>query len=326
MDRLEEIAERLIVGGGGLGRTDALLASRHGEVVLERYGEGIDATTALKSWSMAKSMLHAAVGILVDRGALDPETPAPVPEWRAGGDPRSEITLRQLLEMRPGLAWVEDYVDGHGSDVIEMLFAREWTPVADTGGFAAGKPLAAAPDSQFNYSSGTSNIVSRIVRDVVGEGEDYRSWLRESLFDPVGMSSATPVFDEVGTWIASSYCYCTARDFERFGRLYLEGGRVAGEQVVPEHWVHTATTPVSRDEEGRLYSSHWWVLPENPWGAYHCSGYQGQYIIVVPALDAVVVRTGETDAELRDDLVAELRALIGTLGERRRRARPHVRR
>jgi CubicO group peptidase (beta-lactamase class C family) len=309
--RVEEVAGVIMGGGPRLGRTDALVVSRHGEVVLERYGEGIDRATPLRSWSMAKSMLHAAVGILAARGALDPQAPAAVPEWRAPGDPRGAITLAQLLEMRPGLRWAEDYVDGHNSDVIEMLFAREWTPVADTGAFAAAKPLVAEPGTVFNYSSGTSNIISRIVRDVVGPGEAYRRWLVEHLFDPVGMSSATPVFDDVGTWIASSYCSCTARDFERFGRLYLDGGRARGAQVVPPEWVLTASRAVSQDEERRRYAWHWWVLADSPWEVFHCAGYQGQYILVVPGLDLVLVRCGDSDAELRPAVVAQLAEIIG---------------
>ena len=313
MTVIDGAVDRLMAGGDSLGRTDALVVSRHGDVVLERYGPGVDAQTSLRSWSMAKSMLHAAVGILVERGALDPHLRAPVPEWSDPRDPRHRITLQDLLQMRPGLEWAEDYVDGHNSDVIEMLFAREWTPVADTGGFAATKALVAPPGTAFNYSSGTSNIVSRIVRDVVGAGDDYRRWLVDNLFGPVGMASASPELDEAGSWIASSYCYCTALDFERFGRLYLTGGRVGSEQVVPQGWVRSAAVAVSEDEEGRLYSSHWWVMSDNPWGAYNCAGYQGQYIIVVPALDAVVVRLGETDAAQRDNVITELRAIIAGL-------------
>jgi CubicO group peptidase (beta-lactamase class C family) len=311
--RVEEVAGVIMGGGPRLGRTDALVVSRHGEVVLERYGEGIDRATPLRSWSMAKSMLHAAVGILAARGALDPQAPAAVPEWRAPGDPRGAITLAQLLEMRPGLRWAEDYVDGHNSDVIEMLFAREWTPVADTGGFAASMELVATPGSTFNYSSGTTNIVSRLVRDVVGRGPEYHRWLREHLFDPVGMASADPVFDDVGTWIASSYCDCTALDFERFGRLYLGDGRAGGEQVLPAEWVRTAARAVSRDEDGKRYAWHWWVLEGTPWEVFHCAGYQGQYIFVVPGLDAVLVRCGDSDAEMRGAVVGALCELLEAL-------------
>ncbi|MGI9578661.1 MAG: serine hydrolase domain-containing protein, partial [Microthrixaceae bacterium] len=279
---MDNAADRLMEGGDELGRTDALLVSRGGQIVLERYGPEIDESTTLRSWSMAKSMLHAAVGILVDRGELNPDLPAAVPEWSASGDPRSGITLWDLLRMRPGLKWNEDYVDGEGSDVIEMLFAREWDPVADTGGYAADKPLAAPPDTVLNYSSGTSNIVSRIVRDVVGRGDDYETWLRQELFGPLGMASAAPRFDEVGTWIASSYCFCTARDFAKFGELYRHDGVTAeGERVLPEGWADHGRTQVAHDptddlEHGFGYGRHWWMWPQYP-RSMAAHGYEGQF-------------------------------------------------
>ena len=235
-------------GGDLLGRTDALLVMQRGQVVLERYGPEVDESTTLQSWSMAKSMLHAAVGLLVDRARLDPDAAPSVPEWSAVADPRKAITLWDLLRMRPGLEWNEDYVDGEGSDVIEMLFGRDWRPVADTGGFAADKPLVAAPDTVLNYSSGTSNIVSRIVAGLVGAGSDYESWLRSELFGPLGMESATPGFDDAGVWIASSYCFCTARDFAKFGELYLNDGMVGGRRLLSSEWVESATVGTGVDE------------------------------------------------------------------------------
>lgn len=303
-------------GGDSLGRTDALLVTQRGEVVLERYGSGVDAATTLRSWSMAKSMLHAAVGILVDRGGLDPAAPAALPEWSEQGDPRGSITLWDLLRMRPGLKWNEDYVDGEGSDVIEMLFARDWEPVADTGGYAADKPLAVPPDTVLNYSSGTSNIVSRIVAGVVGVGSEYEAWLRSELFGPLDMKSATPEFDEAGTWIASSYCFCTARDFAKFGELYLNDGMVGGRRVLSSEWVRSAQLATGTDEEQRTHSAHWWIWDGGPPDAYNCSGYEGQYIIVLPSLEAVVVRLGQSPTELRDNVARELNDVIRGLEQR----------
>lgn len=304
--------QRLMAGGEDLGETHALMVVRHGEVVLERYAEGVGADTTLKSWSMAKSMLHAAVGILVSQGQLQPNAPAPVPEWANAGDPRGAITLWDLLRMRSGLVWNEDYLDGGSSDVIEMLFARDWEPMADTGGFAASKPLAAQPGTRFNYSSGTSNIVARVVRDQVGEGDAYRRWLQDNLFEPLGMASADPRFDDAGTWIGSSYCLCTARDFARFGELYLNDGRVGGTQVLDPAWVATASRGTGIDETGAVHAAHWWLLASNPWGAYRASGYEGQYLIVVPPLEMVVVRLGRSDAALGDNVTRELCSLISS--------------
>jgi len=256
--------------------------------------------------------------MLVDDGALSLTEPAAVPEWSDPDDPRHAITLWDLMRMQAGLEWQEDYV-GDGSDVIEMLFSRQWEPVADTGGFAASKPLAVAPGTRLNYSSGTTNIVSRLVADTVGRGPDYGSWLRRRLFDPVGMESATPVFDEVGTWIASSYCWCTARDFVRFGQLYLDDGCVDGgtTRILDGDWVATARTPTGREppaEGGGVHTAHWWAFDDRVPEAFMCSGYEGQYIVVVPSADAVVVRLGKSDASIRDNVRSALCEVIEGLG------------
>ena len=162
----------------------------------------VAADTPLLSWSMAKSVLHAVIGLLVGDGKLDLDAPAAVPEWADPGDPRHAITLRQLLAMRDGLDFAEDYVDGEVSDTIQMLFGDGQ---ADMAHFAADRPLAAPPGTRFNYSSGTSNIISGIVARTVGPGESYARFLHSRLFGPLGMTSADPEFDEAGTWVASSY-------------------------------------------------------------------------------------------------------------------------
>jgi CubicO group peptidase (beta-lactamase class C family) len=153
------------------------------------------------------------------------------------------------------------------------------------------------------YSSGTSNIVSGIVRDTVGAGDAYLAFLRERLFGPLGMASADPKLDEVGTWIASSYCFCTARDFARFGRLYLEDGVRDGQRLLPSDWVRTAFETISRDAEGDGHSMHWWQMFADRFpGAANCAGYEGQLIVVVPELELVAVRLGQTTAEDKSGL------------------------
>ena len=301
--------DALFSGSPDIGRTDAVLVQRAGTVLLERYGEGVDAGTTLRSWSMAKSMLHAAVGMLIEDGALELDAPAPVAAWADPADPRHAITLRHLLTMRPGLEWSEVYLPEVGSDVVEMLFGIELGPQPDVAAFAAAKPLVAGPGTTFCYSSGTSNIVSAIVRDAVGSGAEYQAWLRARLFDPLGMSSADPKFDEVGTWIASSYCFCTARDFASFGQLYLDDGVRDGRRLLTSDWVATARTETGRDEAGHAHTAHWWRYPDERWDAFHCSGFEGQYVVVVPALDLVVVRLGQTTDE-RDTVEQELSRLI----------------
>ncbi|MBA2281833.1 MAG: serine hydrolase [Acidimicrobiia bacterium] len=284
--------------------TYAIVVVQGGRVLAERYGGAlpsftheptpVTATTPLLSWSMAKSALHLAVGVLVDEGRLDPDAPAPVPAWRVEpDDARAAITLDHLLAMRDGLRWAEDYVDAGGSDVIEMLFA---SGAADHAAYAESRPLAHEPGSTFNYSSGTSNVVAAIVGRELGGRDAVDAFLHERLFDAVGMTSADARFDDAGTFVGSSYVHATARDYARLGLLALRGGRWDGRQLVPAAWIDHGRRPRSIDpEEGRWYGSHWWVDEGDvARGTWRAAGYEGQTITMCPALDAVVVRLGRT--------------------------------
>jgi len=290
------------------GTTNAVLVAHGGRLVVERYGVGIDATSTLPSWSMAKSILHALVGVLVGEGRLDLQASPAWPGWSAADDPRSAITLDHLLHMRSGLQWLEDYVDGERSNVIEMLFGSGRPDVA---GYAAGRPLAHPVDSHFCYSSGTSCLVSAATRHVVGDPAGYEAFMHRALFDPIGMRSPIPKFDASGTWIGSSYCFSTAEDFARFGLLYLRDGMWDGARVLPEGWVDHARSPQPDvDDEGWGYGAHWWLLPDRTDGLFFASGYRGQYTIVVPDLDLVVVRSGDSETEQRDAVLGTLLGVI----------------
>jgi CubicO group peptidase (beta-lactamase class C family) len=248
---------------------------------------------------MAKSMLHAVVGMLVAEGRLDLDAPAPVPGWDGPDDPRGAITLAHLLAMRDGLDFVEEYEDPEHSDVLQMLFG---TGQADMAAFAADRPLAAAPGERFNYSSGTSNIISGIVARELGPGRPYREFLAERLFGPLGMTTATTTFDDAGTWVAASYAYATARDYARFGLLYLRDGLWEGDRLLPEGWVDYGRRPRSVDpDDGDLYGAHWWTRP-GPHGTFWAAGHEGQYVDVCPALDLVLVRMGRTDSDHSEEL------------------------
>jgi len=274
------------------GATHALVLCWRGRVVLERYGPEHGPATPHISWSVAKSVLHALVGVLVRDGKLDPAARADVPAWRGAGDPRGAITLEQLLRMRSGLAWREDYVDAQQSDVIEMLFGRGKDDVA---AFAAELPLASAPDTTWCYSSGTSNLVASLAGRAIGGGGDAcAAFLRRELFARIGMASATVRCDAAGTWIGSSFVFATARDFARFGQLYLRDGVWEGERILPVGWVEHARreTPGSAGE----YGAHWW-LPLRGEGMFSANGYRGQYVFVAPARDVVAVRLGDSTAE-----------------------------
>jgi CubicO group peptidase (beta-lactamase class C family) len=296
---LEPLLDEMFDPEGSLTEALAVLVVHRGKLVAERYGADTTTDTTLISWSMAKSMLHAAMGILMREGRLDPAAAITVPEWAGADDPRRAITLEHLLTMRDGLAFVEDYVDDKISDVIEMLFASGQHDVAH---FAADRPLAHPPGEHYSYSSGTTNIAPGLVRDIVGAGDDMVAFLRDELFAPIGMRSATPRVDEAGTFIASSFVYATARDFARFGYLYLRDGIWDGRRVLPEGWVDHARRIRSQDEEtGNYYGAQWWVFGDDL-GSFWANGYEGQSIFIVPALDLVVVRLGKTPADRSPNL------------------------
>jgi CubicO group peptidase (beta-lactamase class C family) len=321
---LDEPLAEAFDAGGPLAVTFAVVVVHGGRLVYERYAGALEhldtpptpviAETPLLSWSMAKSVLHSAVGILVGDGRLELDVPAPVPEWSDRADPRHAITLGQLLAMRDGLDFVEDYVDDRVSDVIAMLFGDGRDDVAR---FAADRPLAATPGARFNYSSGTSNIVSGVVARTVGPGEPYARFLRTRLFGPLGMTSADPELDAAGTWVASSFLRATARDFARFGLLYLRDGVWDGSRLLPAGWVDSARTMVSDDPEDGPYGAHWWGVAGDSRGTFRASGYEGQSITVCPSLDLVVVRLGKTSLD-RTPLLAPWRAAMVAAFERAR--------
>jgi CubicO group peptidase (beta-lactamase class C family) len=290
------------------GETWAVVAIHGGRLVFERYGEGRTADDACRSWSMAKSITQALAGILVGDGKLDIDAPVDVPEWKAPGDPRSAITLDQLLRMSSGLAFTEAYVPGEPSDVIEMLFGAGQSDVA---AFAADFPLAHPPGSFFSYSSGTSNIVCRCLAGALGaSGPGFEAFMRERLFDPLGMASATPRFDAAGTFIGSSFVFATARDFARFGQLYLQDGVWEGRRLLPEEWVDYARTPTFQ-QDGCVdgpYGAHWWLGMAGP-GTFSANGYDGQYILVCPDRDLVLVRHGVTPEAGKEQVQAWLASL-----------------
>jgi len=258
--RFASLIDQAFVTPDDLGETWAVVVVHGGRLVFERYGVGRAADDTCRSWSVAKSITHALTGILV-------------------GDGRLKFT--------------EAYVPGEPSDVIEMLFG---TGAADVAAFAASFPLAHAPDSFFSYSSGTTNIVCRALARVSGApGAGFEAFMRERLFEPLGMASAVARFDGAGTFIGSSFVFATARDFARFGLLYLRDGIWRGRRILPEGWVDYARTPTFQQPDcvDGPYGAHWWLDLAGP-GSFSANGYEGQYIVVCPDRDLVIVRHGVT--------------------------------
>lgn len=298
----------------------ALVVMHRSEVVFERYGTQPDTLfgpggpvtpdTTLISWSMAKSITHAAVGALVADGVLHLHAPAPVPSWQ--GTAKEAITLDHLLAMRSGLRFVEDYVDGDSSDCLAMLYGEA---AADMAGYAASLPLLHEPGTVFNYSSGTTNILSRIVGDAVGGGRaGMEVFLRERVFEPAGMTAAIPKFDDAGTFVGSSFVYATARDFARFGDWYrraLDGDLPSLSQAWAEHARTWSATDETFD-----YGRHWWLWRDHP-GSFGCHGYEGQYTLVVPDRELVIVHLGKWPDGTCEPLWAAIRRLRDAIPVRR---------
>jgi CubicO group peptidase (beta-lactamase class C family) len=280
--------------------TRAVLIVHKGRIIAERYGEGITIDTPLLSWSIAKSFTNAIVGILVKQGKISLKVPTAVPEWQKTDDPRHSITLDQLLRMSSGLEWVEAYAEQPVSDVNVMLFLKP-----DMAAFAASKPLAVHPDTLWRYSSGTTNLICRYLREILGSRDAYWDFPRRELFNKLGMRSATWGTDATGTFVGSSFLYATARDYARFGMLYLNDGVWQGERILPEGWVAYSTTPTPAAPKGQ-YGAHFWLnrgkdsepgsrlYPQLPDDSFFARGYQGQIIAIIPSRQLVIVRLGMT--------------------------------
>ncbi len=297
-----------------LERTHAIVAVQRGRLVAERYAHDVAPEDTFLSWSMAKSVTNALVGILVRQGKLEISQPIPVKEWPEG-DRRRRITIDQLLRMVDGLRFREAEDLGGGSvryypedesDVVPMLFGAGKNDVA---AFAATLPYVAEPETRWNYNSGASNLLSRLVSDTVGGGEaGMREFMARELFEPLGMKTATPRFDAAGHFIGSSHLYASARDFARFGYLYLRDGVWDGRRILPEGWVDYSRTASPVAPQGS-YGAHFWVIPGSL-GLFSCQGAWGQRIMISPRLDLVVVRLGKTSPHKVGAAVQQCKRLV----------------
>lgn len=275
-------------------RTRAVVVVYHDQLITERYADGFDLNTKLAGWSMTKAVFSALTGILVKQGKLKLDGPAPVPEWRDVHDPRHDISIRDLLRQRSGLKFEEVY--SKASDATRMLYEK-----ADMGGFTASHHLKNKPGSEFYYSSGNSNIISRIIRQTLGDSLYYSFPYRE-LFYKLGIYDAVIEPDASGTFVGSSYMYATARDWARFGLLYLHDGIVNSERILPDDWIKQSTTPAPTDLRG--YGFQIWLnsgsdasirhYPDAPSDMFYADGFEGQQIFIIPSKDLVVVRLGLT--------------------------------
>lgn len=284
--RLEPIAKALVDDRAYNGHPFAFVVLHGGKVVAERYDKGITAETQLLSWSMGKSFTNALVGIMAGDGLVDIHAPMDIPEWQ--GDDRKNITLSDLMQMQSGLEWNEDY--GNRSDVNLMLH-RE----TDMGKFAISKKLESAPGAKWYYSSGSTNIVMRYLRGKFPSDEAFLMYMRERLFAPLSISNPHFEPDMSGTPVGSSYLYVTARDYARFGQLFLSDGCIGETRILPEGWVDYTVTPAAASE-GK-YGAFFWLnrslsCPDAPEDMFSCQGHDGQEIYIIPSKELVVVILG----------------------------------
>lgn len=267
-------------------KTRTVLVSYKNQIIAEKYIRGFNKDTPVLGWSMTKSILGTLYGILEYQGKIDLEEPASVPAWQ--NDERKNITLNHLLRMQSGLVWDEDYTSI--SDVTKMLFLDSDMTLAQVKNEAIAQPTEV-----WNYSSGTSNLLSGILRKQFKTHHEYIDFPYVALIDKIGMHSMLIETDMEGNFVASSYGWATTRDWAKFGLLHLNKGHWNGEQLFDEKWIDYITLPTA-DSDGD-YGAHFWLnsggkYPDVPKDMYSANGYQGQRVFIIPSKDLVVVRTG----------------------------------
>ncbi len=266
--------------------TRAVVVIYKDQIIAEQYTNGFTKDSRILGWSMTKSIMSTVYGILQYQGKINVQDKAPVASWQ--NDDRKNITIHNLLQMNSGLEWDEDY--GSISDVTKMLFLEK-----DMTKAQENKPLKFETNASWNYSSGTSNLLSGILRDHFGDHQAYLDYWYTDFIDKIGMSSMVIETDMNGTYVGSSYAWGTARDWGKFGLLYLHKGNWNGEQLFAKDWVDYATTPTPTSN-GR-YGAQFWLnangrLPDVPKNMYYADGFQGQRVYVLPDQDVVIVRFG----------------------------------
>ena len=276
-------------------RTKAVVVVHDGTVVAERYASGVGVETPLLGFSMTKSVVNALLGILTQQGRISPSMPAPIAEWRGAADPRREIEVEHLMRMTSGLAL--DEINTGFDPATQMVYLHN-----DMAGFAAKAAIIAPPGKRWAYSSPSTQLLARIIRDIVGGPEQTLAFAWRELFNPLGMRNVTLEFDATGTLQGSAYMLASARDWARFGLLYLNDGMIGGHRILPDEWVDFSASPTL----GTDYGAGFWtnrsehehakgrVRSGIPRDALFALGDLGQRIVVLPSQHLVIVRLGDS--------------------------------
>ena len=289
-------------------RTRAVLVIYKDKIIAEKYASGIDKNSKILGWSMTKSITATMFGILQKQGKLDINKPAPISEWAK--DERAKITINDLLHMNSGLEWEEDYTKI--CDATKMLFQAE-----DMSQSQLIKPAQFKPNTHWNYSSGTTNLLSGILRKQFKTHQEYLDFWYSALIDKIGMHSMLVETDMAGNYVGSSYSWATTRDWAKFGLLYLHKGNWNGEQLFDENWAKYVATPTNGSKGD--YGAHFWLnaggrYPDAPRDLYSANGYQGQKVFVIPSQDLVIVRMGLTE-EAKFNFNGLLKGIVGSFKE-----------
>ena len=272
--------------------TRAVVVVRNGRIVGERYALGYGVDTPMLGFSMTKSVMNALVGILVQQGRLSVDKPAPIAAWQGARDPRRVIMIEDLMRMDSGLALDET---GSGFDPSNQMFYDE----ADMAGYAERAEMVSAPHTRWYYSSASTHLIARIVRDAVGgDGDSVQRFASRELVEPLGMQHVVMEMDATGTPVGGHYLYASARDWARFGQFFLDDGVVNGERLLPQGWVRWSSEPTL----DTAYGAGWWTTRgDNPaavhWRSvgipadtFFAFGNLGQRIAVMPSEKLVIVR------------------------------------
>lgn len=271
-------------------RTRSVIVIYKDKIIAEKYDTGFNKNSRILGWSMTKSLTATYFGILQKQGKIDISKPAPIAEWK--NDERKNITINDLLHMNSGLEWEENY--SKICDATKMLFIEE-----DMTQSQINKPLVGKPNNTWNYSSGTTNLLSGILRKQFKTHQEYLDFWYSSLFDKIGMNSTLVETDMAGNFVGSSYGWATTRDWAKFGLLYLHKGNWNGEQLFNESWADYVALPT--DTSYGNYGAQFWLnvgkkFPNVPKDMFYASGYQGQMVAIFPSHDLVIVRMGLSES------------------------------
>ena len=276
--------------------TLSLIVVHRGQIIHERYAPGVNVTTKTRTWSTAKSIAVTLIGMLVDQGRMALDEPLGF-EWlpRAASpqtDPRNAITLRNVLNMSSGLYTV----DNRGLEYATGSGLAYWAGASSVNG-ARNRGLIRQPGTFWDYENYDTILAVYAMKLALGDEQTYLEYPRHALLDRIGMRNTLLSTDRFGDFILSSQVYTTARDLARFGLLYLQNGMWHGERLLSEQWIQFVRTPApSTAQSGNFYGGQWWLVPDGrtdvPHDAYSTAGNRGQYVIVVPSHDVVIVRRG----------------------------------